>query len=100
MQAKVDAEFQAVEDFLKHRSQDTTFLEGNSPSKADCQLIPKLYHAITVLGKFKDYSIAGRFPLTDKYVTGAFATAILKQTCYPPEFVIEGWLSKKASSNK
>merc|ERR1711907_420928 len=89
-----EEELQTIESYLASASHDGPFLEGSAPTAADCALIPKLYHAVSVLGHFCDFQISESMPQLRQYTEHAFKSGLFEATSYPPELVIAGWAPK------
>jgi glutathione S-transferase len=89
----VDAFFEEIEAHLASRG--TPWLAGEAISRADCALLPKLYHVLTVLGEDKGYRIPASCPRTQAYVQQGFSHAAFQATTYPPALVLQGWRAKR-----
>ncbi len=70
------------------------WLSADHPTRADCALIPKLYHALTVLENAKKYKIPPDAPEAQAYVTRAFKLPEFKGTAYPKEVILHSWAQK------
>jgi len=96
-EAELRAEFEKacaeVEQYLE--ANQTPFLDGEGPSAADCALLPKLYHAVTILGHQKQYQIPEHMKLLRGYVERGFKCQPFEDTTYPTEYMIQHWSEKR-----
>lgn len=90
LQAKLTAELEKIDKFLE--KSPGTYLCGDSWAIADCVLVPRLYHILTVARHYKNYNPDFEsMPHLKKYIDTAFSSEVFKATDYPPEYILKGW---------
>lgn len=67
------------------------FLCADHPTRADCALLPKLFHAITVLENVKKYKFPPDATKAEEYVRRGFKLKEFKNTAPPTDFVLQSW---------
>eukprot|EP00045_Choanoeca_perplexa_P001219 m.18411 g.18411 ORF g.18411 m.18411 type:complete len:213 (+) comp10805_c0_seq1:160-798(+) len=93
LQKAVDSVFEEINTHLLVNK--TKFLDGDTITHADMSLLPKLFHALTVLEHEKQYAIPDIYPEAKAYVEAGFDNDVFKATAYPKEYILKGWLAKK-----
>ena len=88
-EAKFTAELKRIDQFL------TKFpgplLCGTVWSRADCALVPRLYHMTTVARHFLNYDKFQEMEELKRYIDYTFASEPVKATDYKPEWILTGW---------
>jgi len=74
-------------------SSDSSFLEGDSVSLADCRLMPQLFHLQTAIEGFKGGvpDIQTLYPRLNDYYDRFASRTSFQATLYPKETVLWGW---------
>ena len=75
-----------------------SYLSGEHPTRADCSLAPKLFHALTVLRNVKHYKIPPDAPSAKEYTDRIFSHKDFKESGYPKDYVLHGWAEKLKAS--
>ncbi|CAG9464036.1 unnamed protein product [Pedinophyceae sp. YPF-701] len=86
------AEAQAANDFLA--AQDGPFFGGKALNEVDCDLGPKIYHAVTALKHFREFELPDSMPALKAYLPAFKETEAFKATDYGEAAIIAGWQSK------
>jgi glutathione S-transferase len=64
---------------------------GEGWSRADCALVPRLYHISSVASHYLDYHLAPQFPSLARYMDTTFASQAFRDTDYPRDWVLASW---------
>jgi len=76
------------------------YLDGDRLTLADCNMWPKLHHALVALGQLKGFQVSDENILVLCYIGTMMETDVAEQTRYPEEWVKHRWMKyiKRSSS--
>lgn len=83
------AELQKIDDYIGQHPY--ALLCSDHWSIADCVLVPRLYHIITVASHYLKYDKFTHMRNLLTYMETAFNSDAFKATDYPAEYILTGW---------
>lgn len=89
--AELQAELQALDDYLAARAEQGPFFGGKSLDATDAAVAPKLYHATVALGHFKGWQLPSEFKALHKYLEEIQKLPAWQATDYGKESILAGW---------
>ncbi|XP_006822957.1 chloride intracellular channel protein 5-like [Saccoglossus kowalevskii] len=84
-------ELLSLDSFLKSDNSPGCFLDGDTMTQLDCNMLPKLHHIRVASKRFKEFDIPEDFEGLRTYLNAAYATEEFKDTLYPDDEVVHGW---------
>ncbi|XP_070567536.1 chloride intracellular channel protein 5-like [Ptychodera flava] len=84
-------EVASLDAFLKSEDSPGKFLDGDTMTQLDCNMLPKLHHIRVASKHFKNFELPEEYDGLWAYLNAAYETEEFKDTMYPDEEVIHGW---------
>lgn len=84
-------ELKKINNFLESVDSPGKYLNGDTLTHPDCDILPKLQHVKVALQKYKKFDIPDYLTGLKKYMDDAAADPAFKTTCPTDEAIIEGW---------
>jgi chloride intracellular channel protein 2 len=89
---QLEAELEKIDNYLRDNTdQESRFLNGNTMTKLDCSLLPKLQHIRVAGESIKKFRIPYRFRNLWKYIRNAYETDAFQKSCPPDREIIWHW---------
>lgn len=81
-----------LDQFLYHLP--TSFLNGNSLSHLDCEILPKLHHLRVASAVLKGYHIPASLTCVWRYLHQGYNTLVFSKSCPPDQEIVLHWADR------